>query len=176
MSDEHLNLYLKEISQYKPFTNIEQIEYLKRYQNGEDVLEEIFKHNAFLVVNVSKKYFKYLSYTNFTVMDLIQYGNIGLINVIKQFDFSKNVMFSTYAHLLISQTISNAIRDYGKYFHIYDRIASKIREYKYVLKKLEIDLERTPNNEELASSLNTSVKNVLLLQKFIQRIELRSIE
>ena len=40
--DEDFRLYLNEISQYKTFSKEEQLEYFKRYQNGEDVLEEIF--------------------------------------------------------------------------------------------------------------------------------------
>ena len=173
--DEDFKLYLQEISKYKPFTKEEQIEYFKRYQNGEDVLEDIFLHNALLVVFIAKRYFKYLSETNFSVMDLISYGNIGLLDAIKTYD-SNSTLFSTWAGMLISQRIINAIRDYGKFFHIHDKTAGKIRNYKYIFNKLEVDLKRTPTLDELSESLDMKKEKVLILQRFINTIDLKSLD
>ena len=40
--------------------------------------------------------------------------------------------------------IQNAILDYGKYFHINDLNSNKIKKYKYMYSKLQIELEREP--------------------------------
>ena len=175
MHDEDFELYLNYISKYKPFTKEEQFEYFKRYEKGEDVFEEIFLHNALLVVSTAKKFFKYLDETNFTIMDLIEYGNMGLIEAIRTYNYNTSV-FSTWACMIISQRITAAIRVYGKYFHINDKTTNRIKKYKYFYNKLEIKLNRTPSIDELANALNMSKDDILLLQRLINTIELRSFE
>lgn len=153
MHDEDFELYINYISKYKPFTKEEQFEYFKRYEKGEDVFEEIFLHNTLLVVSIAKKFFKYLDETNFTIMDLIEYGNMGLIEAIRTYNYNTSV-FSTWAYMIIFQRITAAIRDYGKYFHINDKTKDKIKKYKYKYNKLQIELGREPTIDELAIALN----------------------
>ena len=175
MHDEDFELYLNYISKYEPFTKEEQIDYFKRYKNGEDVFEEIFLHNTLLVVSIAKKFFKYLDETNFTIMDLIEYGNMGLIEAIRTYNYNTSV-FSTWACMIISQRITAAIRDYGKYFHINDKTKAKIKKYKYKYNKLQMELGREPTIDELAIALNLKKKQVLLLQQFVNTIDLRSLD
>lgn len=175
MHDEDFELYLNYISKYEPFTKEEQIDYFKRYKNGEDVFEEIFLHNTLLVVSIAKKFFKYLDETNFTIMDLIEYGNMGLIEAIRTYNYNTSV-FSTWACMIISQRITAAIRDYGKYFHINDKTKDKIKKYKYKYNKLQMELGREPTIDELAIALNLKKKQVLLLQQFVNTIDLRSLD
>ena len=176
MHDEDFELYLNYISKYKPFTKEEQIDYFKRYKNGEDVFEEIFLHNTLLVVSIAKKFFKYLDETNFTIMDLIEYGNMGLIKAINTYKIDSNCVFSTWAYIKISHEIKDAIRDYGKYFHINDKTKDKIKKYKYKYNKLQMNLGREPTIDELVIALNLKKKQVLLLQQFVNTIDLRSLE
>lgn len=175
MHDEDFELYLNYISKYKPFTKEEQFEYFKRYKNGEDVFEEIFLHNTLLVVSIAKKFFKYLDETNFTIMDLIEYGNMGLIEAIRTYDYNTSV-FSTWACMIISQRITSAIRDYGKYFYINNSTTNKIKKYKYKYSKLQIELGREPTIDELVIALKMKKEYILLLQQFVNIMDLKSLD
>lgn len=61
--------------------------------------------NLRLVYSVANK-FRYLG---LAYEDLVQEGNLGLIKAVERFDFSKGFRFSTYAHIVISQSIHLAI-------------------------------------------------------------------
>lgn len=176
MHDEDFDIYLKEISQYKQFTKDELIDYFKRYQNGEDLLNEIFIHNTALVIFVAKKFFKYLYDTSFTVMDLVQYGNLGLIKAIKTYDLGSNFAFSTWAYVIIYRTIWSAIRDYGKYFIVNDWTNKKMIRYANAIEKLEKELQRNPTIEEIASELKMSSDKVLRMQKYLIFLDIQSLD
>ena len=162
---DELEYYLKEIMTYKPFTKDEQIEFFKRLKNGEDVFEEIFKHNSALVIIVAKKYFKYVDYTCLSKMDIIQYGNIGLLKAIKTYDLNKDYAFSTWAYKVINNEIKNNIAQYGYAIKIDDTVRYRINKYQQMYYQLMMELERKPTIEELADSLKISKEKVIELQK-----------
>lgn len=65
--------------------------------------------NLRLVMSIAKR-FRYLG---LPFDDLVQEGCIGLIKAIERFNPSKGYLFSTYAHLSISQTIHFAIEQHS---------------------------------------------------------------
>lgn len=161
MHEEELKNYIEEIKQYKKFTPQEQIEFLKKYKNGEEVLEEIFNRNLGLVLYVAKKYFKYTTSNNLTQMDIIQSGNIGLVNAIKTFDLSYEYTFSTWACKVIANEIKRYIQKYGSSIKMNYKLQSQLNKYKEEVDTLTKELERTPTIEELASALKISKEKVL---------------
>ena len=111
--DDDLNFFEREISKSKPFTKEEEIEYFTRYKNGEDVLEELVKRNFKLVISIARKYLSYVKGSSFSFMDLIEYGNIGLLIAINRYDLNQKYKFSTYAEYWIRHEISIALQNSG---------------------------------------------------------------
>jgi RNA polymerase sigma factor (sigma-70 family) len=105
--------YLNEIGKKKKFTPAEEKAIFARLRDGEDVRNEIIEANLKLVVSIAKKFYR----TNMTLLDCIQEGTFGLMNAIDNFDYSKNLKFSTYATRWIVGYIQNA--DRKKYQEVY---------------------------------------------------------
>lgn len=89
--------------------------------------------------------------------DLVGFGVIGLIDSIDKFDINKNIKFETYAQIRIKGAIIDNIR---KLDWIPRSLRKKSKEIQNGLISLENKLGRVPTNEELATHLNVSLKEI----------------
>jgi RNA polymerase sigma-32 factor len=105
-----LQRYLSEISQYRLLTREEEIELGRRVQEEEDTeaAYQLVTSNLRLVVKIALE-FQRVWMQN--LLDLIQEGNIGLMQAVKKFDPYKNVKFSYYASFWIKAYILKFIMD-----------------------------------------------------------------
>jgi RNA polymerase sigma-32 factor len=105
-----LQHYLSEISQYNLLTREEERELGIRVQEQEDpeAAYTLVTSNLRLVVKIALE-FQRVWMQN--LLDLIQEGNIGLMQAVKKFDPYKNVKFSYYASFWIKAYILKFIMD-----------------------------------------------------------------
>jgi RNA polymerase sigma-32 factor len=105
-----LQRYLAEISNYKLLTREQERELGIRVQeNGDaDAAYQLVTSNLRLVVKIALE-FQRVWMQN--LLDLIQEGNIGLMQAVKKFDPYKNVKFSYYASFWIKAYILKFIMD-----------------------------------------------------------------
>ena len=105
-----LQRYLSEISQYRLLTREEEVELGKRVQEEGDseAAYRLVTSNLRLVVKIALE-FQRVWMQN--LLDLIQEGNIGLMQAVRKFDPYKNVKFSYYASFWIKAYILKFIMD-----------------------------------------------------------------
>ena len=105
-----LQRYLSEISKHKLITREQEIELGKRVQEHGDseAAYVLVTANLRLVVKIALE-FQRVWMQN--LLDLIQEGNIGLMQAVKKFDPYKNVKFSYYASFWIKAYILKFIMD-----------------------------------------------------------------
>ncbi|XOF35113.1 MAG: RNA polymerase sigma factor RpoD/SigA [Candidatus Electrothrix sp. YB6] len=110
VSNPALHRYLQEISQYELLSREETEELAIRFkENGDpDAAYRLVSSNLRLVVKVAMDFQKYWM-QNF--MDLIQEGNVGLVQATKKFDPYRGVKFSYYAAYWIRAYILKFIMD-----------------------------------------------------------------
>ncbi len=110
VSNPALHRYLQEISQYKLLSREETEELAKKFrETGDpDAAYRLVSSNLRLVVKVAMDFQKYWM-QNF--MDLIQEGNVGLVQATKKFDPYRGVKFSYYAAYWIRAYILKFIMD-----------------------------------------------------------------
>ena len=82
---------------------------LSAQQGDREAMSILVEKNSPLVNSLIKKY----SYLKENMEDLYQIGVIGLIKAIRNFDFSYNTQFSTYAVYLINGELKRHFRDDG---------------------------------------------------------------
>ena len=105
--DETLNMYYNDIRKYAVLSQEETTELFKLYQNGtkedrEFAKNKLFKHNAKLVISLARQYCT----VNDNLMDLIEEGNIGLLNAINKFSLDKESSFQKFALFHIRREIN----------------------------------------------------------------------
>ena len=105
-----LQRYLMEISKYKLLTREGEIELAKkvREHGDQEAAYALVTANLRLVVKIALE-FQRVWMQN--LLDLIQEGNIGLMQAVKKFDPYKNVKFSYYASFWIKAYILKFIMD-----------------------------------------------------------------
>jgi RNA polymerase sigma-32 factor len=110
LSNPALHRYLQEISQYELLSREETDELAIRFreQGDQDAAYRLVSSNLRLVVKVAMDFQKYWM-QNF--MDLIQEGNVGLVQATKKFDPYRGVKFSYYAAYWIRAYVLKFIMD-----------------------------------------------------------------
>jgi len=110
VSNPALHRYLQEISQYELLTREETDELAIQFREdgNQDAAYRLVSANLRLVVKVAMDFQKYWM-QNF--MDLIQEGNVGLVQATKKFDPYRGVKFSYYAAYWIRAYILKFIMD-----------------------------------------------------------------
>ena len=96
-------------------------------------------------------------------LDLIQEGNLGLIEAIENFEPEKAQRLSTYAVWRIRQFIGRAIIEKSKTIRIPDYLYDTYEEYKTKKQELEYKLGRDATTSEIAEYMNIKEEKVLLL-------------
>ena len=155
--EDSTRFYLKEISKIPLLTYEEEKALAIRAGNDDqDAIDELVRHNLRLVVSVAKKY----KGCGLPLLDLIQEGNIGLIEGAKKFDLSKGYRFSTYATWWIRQKIGRALSDQSRNIRIPAHVAELVSKIKRVSGPMTQELGRAPTEQEIADKLGVEVDKV----------------
>ena len=165
-----LALYLKQISRYALLTAEEEIQIgssiqrLRAVTTDESVDEagreaararlieaknRMISSNLRLVVSIAKNY----QHRGLSLLDLIDEGNIGLIEAVERFDYTRGCRFSTYGTWWIRQAIIKSLADKGRVIRIPIHMLNTIKKCYFVAKQLTQELGRDPKPEELADKL-----------------------
>jgi RNA polymerase sigma-32 factor len=108
-----LQMYLWEIRRYRLLTKEEEIELAIRYREEKDqeAGQKLILANLRLVVKIAMDFHRYWMKN---LMDLIQEGNVGLMQAIRKFDPHKGIKFSYYASFWIKAYILKFIMENWK--------------------------------------------------------------
>lgn len=199
MSDpDILSLYLNQISNYKLLTReeetaiakkIEKAHYLsegweekcrtgslpqKVYERRKQKLDRFIDElrtllivsNLRLVVSIAKKY----QGRGLSLPDLINEGNLGLIEAVKRFDHTKKCRFSTYGTWWIQQAILKSIADSGRSIRIPLHMQNILMNWDTAANYLRQKNGKAPTNTEVANYLNISERKVDIIVNTSQEI------
>lgn len=157
LESKNLKRYLQRIAKFPLLTPKEEKELGKRTQEGDkEALKKLTESNLRFVVSYVKKY----RGMGLSLLDLINEGNLGLIEAAKRFDPKKNVKFISYAVWWIRQAVIHALSKYSRIYNIPQKLSDQISEMKKTRAQIKKDLKRDPTREELAARLKTTVENI----------------
>lgn len=159
--DECISTYLKEIGEIPLLTPEEEHLLAKEVVNGNSNAKEKFiKSNLRLVVNIARGYIG----RGIDYFDLIQEGNLGLIEAISRFDPDRGFRFSTYATPWINKTIRDAICANSRSVKLPISLERNISKYRRVSLKIQNETCREPTIEEIAEGMGISKEKVMEIE------------
>ena len=152
-----LSRYLREIRTFPRLEREDEQQLLCRIDEGDpEATTRLVESNLGFVVKVAMEYRS----LGVPFEDLLNEGNLGLIEAAKRFDGSKGTKFITYAIWWIRKSILKSIADHA----LVVRVPSYRRRKIYNLKKAETELrnrfDREPTREELAKQLKARVVDI----------------
>ncbi len=108
-----LQLYLMEIKSYRLLTREEEVELATRFQEKKDqqAAYRLVTSNLRLVVKIAMDFSRYWTKS---LLDLIQEGNVGLLQAVRKFDPYRGIKFSYYASFWIKAYILKFIMENWK--------------------------------------------------------------
>jgi len=148
--DENIiSLYLKEINKIPLLTREEENHYARLAAQGDQAAKEkLVNANLRFVVNVSKKY----QNQGLPLSDLINEGNIGLMNAIERFDVDKGFHFISYAVWWIRQAILKAISEKARMIRLPLNRSNELVQIDKARKELQSGKAEDPEVEEIAAA------------------------
>ncbi len=164
--EQALKQYLHEINELPRITPDEEKALARKIQKGDNkALKKLVEANLKFVVSVAKNY----RGRGVPFMDLINEGNLGLIEAGKRFDPDRNVKFITYAVWWIRQSIIHAISEQSGVFRVSHKTLNLFNNISRVQNKLQKDLGREPSPLEVAEELDiTELQLRSILSKVVE--------
>lgn len=157
--DASLGLYFKDVSKQPRITPEEEIALAKQVRAGDKTaIDKLVKANLRFVISVAKQY----QNKGLTLVDLIQEGNIGLIEAAKRYDETRGFKFISYAVWWIRQSIIHAISDQCRTIRIPMNQVVYINKINKASEKFEQENGRKPSVEELEKETNLDSNKIIL--------------
>ena len=155
-------LYLNEIGHMPLLSANEEVRLAREIAKGNDnSRKQMIESNLRLVVTLAKRSVN----RGLSFLDLFEEGNLGLMRAVEKFDPELGFRFSTYASWWIKQSIDRAIMNNGQAIRMPIHVIKDINACTRTLRRLTEELGREPSDEELASRMQMSVKQIVKLRK-----------
>jgi RNA polymerase primary sigma factor len=161
-----LSRYFSEIREYPLLTKDEELVLAEGVKNGDRAaLNELIESNLSFVVKVS------IEYRNLGLPfeDLLNEGNIGLIEAAHRYDASKGTKFITYAIWWIRKSILKALSEHSNLVRVPNYQMKKVREIRDAEASLRRSLGRAPERAEISQRLSKSVNKIDQVLQFSMR-------
>ena len=154
---DSLRLYLNGIRGVPLITAAEEVSLAKRIEAGDFAsTRKLINANLRLVVNIAKRY----AGGGLPMTDLIQEGNIGLMQAVKRFDYRRGFKFSTYATWWIRQAITRAISNDSRVVRLPVHVVETLRKIRALVPRLTNELGRDPTPTEIGERLELTPSRV----------------
>jgi RNA polymerase primary sigma factor len=151
VTSDSLQTYLRELRTIPLLSREEEVELATRAQAGDQAaLEKLIESNLRYVVSVARRYLGY----GLSLADLINEGNIGLIQAAKRFDPKRGVKLITYAVWWIRQAITHALAEHGGVIALPVRQLEKLRKVLEGYRRYTQQIGVEPSSEDLAKELD----------------------
>lgn len=152
-----LQSYLNEISMIPLLTVEEERALGYRARSGdEEAVQKLVESNLRFVVKVAKKYRRY----GVPFLDLINEGNLGLIEAARRFDPDRNVRFISYAIWWIRQSILTVLSDMSHPLRLPLKVNNLLYKVGLTASRFANDLNEKPSLQDIAGGVGLTIEEL----------------
>jgi RNA polymerase primary sigma factor len=152
-----LDKYLNEIAKIKLINAEEEVDLARRIHRGDmEARDCLINANLRFVISVAKQY----QNLGLSLADLINEGNLGLIEAAQRFDETRGFKFISYAVWWIRQAIIYALAKQARIVRLPLNRISHINKIKKILFELEQKYEREPTILEITHAIELTPADV----------------
>ena len=149
-ANEPMKIYLQEMEQIPFLTGEEEERLCRQAAAGDESAKMRLEEGCLrLVVTIAKEFPE----GSMHLMDMIQEGNIGLMNAVEEFDYGSGDSFSSFAAVRIKEAIKSAITAQGTDIKIPAQLAEAMQKVQQKEEELKKNLNREITSEEIARQL-----------------------
>src|SRR4030043_749286 len=157
LDSRNRKLYLSQIARFPVYSEDEEKELGRQAQQGDgEALRKLVEANLRFVVSYVKKY----RGMGLNMLDLINEGNLGLIEAAKRFDPGRKVRFISYAVWWVRQAVIHALTQSARICSLPQKLSDQISLMKKKVAQLKAEKGREPSREEIAASMGISEEEV----------------
>ena len=165
-SNRSLSQYLEEIGKYEPLHPSREVELAIAIKKGNRLaMKELVEANLRFVVSVAKDY----QGQGLPLTDLINEGNMGLMKAAGRFDETGGFKFISYAVWWIRQSILQALAEHSRIVRLPLNRVGTISKITKQAERLESEIERSPNEEEIGRNLEMTSDEVIDAMRISRR-------
>ena len=155
--DASLGIYFKDVSKLSMITPEKEVELTKRIKLGDKAAaNELITANLRFVISVAKQY----QNKGLDLVDLIQEGNIGMLEAAYKFDETRGYRFISYAVWWIRQSIMRAISEQCRTVRVPMSQIVNMSKINKMSEKFEQKNGRVPSMEEIEEETNLNRKKI----------------
>src|SRR5262249_14106463 len=122
----------------------------RRARKGDkDAIRKMIESNLRFVIKIAKKY----RGLGLSFLDLINEGNLGLMEAAKRFDPERNVRFTSYAVWWIRQAILHSLTNVGHTLRLPAKVSNTLYKVGKSVTKKTSELKRKPTLQEIADDI-----------------------
>ena len=159
--------FLQEIREFPLLSHEEELELAKKCAMGDaDAIRTMVHSNLRLVVSVAREY----ANRGVPLLDLIQEGSIGLLSAARNFDYTQQCRFSTYATKWIRQGVDRCVLNHGGVIHVPLHTMEKIRKLLAIRNALLQETGEEPTMELVAERAEMPVEKVQELLSLVPQV------
>ncbi len=162
---DSVNEYFKDLGHITREMDREEISALwKQIKKGNAAAKNrMMEINLRLVIPTAKRFHR----PGMELMDLVEEGNLGLMQAIEKFEPSKGYRFSTYAVYWIEQFIRKYLEEQSGSIKIPSHAWGSLKRWFKVWNNLKEENGRDPSLQEMAAELNLSARKVKAIMETI---------
>ncbi len=150
-SSNALSLYFNEVEGGRLLTRQEEVELAKRIEKGDQAARsKLIRFNLRLVASIAKNF----QGQGCDLEDLIQEGNIGLMDGIDRFDWRRNLKLSTYATWWIRQRVDRLISNHGRTIRVPVHVQTLAQKLRKMMDAYHKEFDCDPCIEEVMTMLS----------------------
>ncbi len=139
-------------------------EHERLQREAAEARDQMIQANLRLVINIAKNFRN----RGLPMEDLVNEGNVGLMNAVDRFDPTVGSRFSTYASYWIDQAVRRAVQNSGQLIHIPSYLIEQIGHMRLAMRDLEAQHGRAPSVQEIAAHMKISSRKAAAISQAIK--------